>query len=160
MGTIVSKKGMMLGILVCFLLVSDNYLSADGRGSIGPHYGIDVTVISNGETKFIDVATDSLMLLGDLHFLIAVVLGSGELEITMEKSDSGGQLVMMTGIATSSHGASTPIFKTGVTPNALSGTVEVGNEEVPNGFLYLITGVLFSLGGVGEEGGYSIELAF
>jgi hypothetical protein len=125
-----------------------------------PHYGIDVTVISNGETKFIDVATNSLMLLGDLHFLITVVLGSGELEITMEKSDSGGQLVMMTGITTSSCGASTPIFKTGFTPNALSETVEVGNEEVPNGFLYLITGVLFSLGGVGEEGVYGIELAF
>ena len=47
----------------------------------------------------------------------------------------------------------------GFTPNALSESVEIGDESTPNGFLFLVTGVLFSLGKVGE-GEYSIELAF
>jgi len=66
---------------------------------------------------------------------------------------------MMTGVAISSGGATTPFFKAGFTPNALSQSVEIGDETNPNGFLFLVTGVLFSLGEVGE-GAYSIELGF
>ena len=124
-----------------------------------PNTGYDFKIISSGETKYIDVITRRLIGLGDMHTLNLVVLGSGELGIGMEKSDTGGELVMMTGVAISLYGTVTPIFKMGFTPNALSEIVEIGVESTPNGFLFLVTGVLFSLGKVGE-GEYSIELAF
>jgi len=120
--------------------------------------GFDFTVISEGETKFIDVEARSLILLGDIHILIVMILGSGELGIAMEKSDTGGELILMTGAAISLNGPITTIFKMGFTPNALSQSVEIGDEDNPNGFIFLVTGVIFSLGGI-EEGEYSIELA-
>ena len=143
----------LIGV-VCLLPVNEIYAE-----DLRPHAGLDVTVISEGETKFIDVETGGVLLLGDLHILNVVILGSGELGIAMEKSDTGGELIMMTGVAISSGGATTPFFKAGFTPNVLSQSVEIGDETNPNGFLFMITGVLFSLGKV-EEGSYSIELGF
>jgi len=150
---------IFMWLLASFLLMVSSYSSVADAIAVKPNTGYDFKIISSGETKFIDVVTGGLLSLGDVHILNVVALGSGELGIGMEKSDTGGELIMMTGVAISLNGTVTPIFKMGFTPNALSESVEIGDESTPNGFLFLVTGVLFSLGKV-SEGEYSIELGF
>lgn len=149
----VKTKYLRLVLMVWFLFLGGGYLSTADA------VGYDLRIISSGETQYIDVATEGLLSLGDVHILNVVVVGSGELGIGMEKTDTGGELIMMTGVATSTGGGTSTFFKTGFTPNALSAAVEIGDENNSNGFLFMVTGVLFSLGKVGE-GEYSIELAF
>ena len=157
----VSLKTIYVSLLlsVGFLFLGSHNLAAAEVTDGKPNAGYDFRIISSGETQYISVVTGGVLSLNDVHVLNAIVLGSGELGIGMEKSDRGGELIMMTGVAISLTGGASNFFKAGFTPNALSVAIEIGDENTPNGFLFLMTAVLPSLGKVGE-GEYSIELAF
>ncbi len=155
----VKRMHVLLGLLVGFLFALSGYALAADAGSIEINSGYDFRIISPGETQFVDVETWGYILNGDMHILNLTVFGSGSLGIAMERSDTGGDLIMMAGIAFSFNGVVVPIFRVGFTPNGISQAVDIGDATIRNGFVFLMSGVLFSLGGVTEEGGYSIELA-
>ena len=159
MKSMMNRKYVLAVLLAGFLFSVSGYLLAANAGAVEPNGGYDFRIISPGETQFVDVGTRGFILNGDIHILNLTVIGSGELGIAMERSDTVGELIMMTGIAFSLNGAIVPIFRVGFTPNAISQAVDIGDATTPNGFVFLMSGVLFSLGGVTEEGGYSIELA-
>ena len=52
--------------------------------------------------------------------MVGEIKNAGELEIAMEKTDAGRELVIMVGTAISSVGTSAAIVKMGFTPNGLS----------------------------------------
>jgi len=154
-----NSKYIVICLLVLFFLISGgNSLAADA-GVVEPNLGYDFRIISPGETQFVEVETQDFILNGDIHILNRTVIGSGELGIAMERSDTLGELIIMTGIAFSLNGAIVPIFRVGFTPNAISQAMDIGDDTTPNGFVFMLSSVFFSLGRVAEEGGYGIELS-
>ena len=94
-----NKKLILCGCIVCALLLYSP-LAAHAQTT---DRLFNVSVILPGMTQSIDISQASVFPLGCPQFFIAV-LGKGTLGISLRKDDVAGDLIFMTGVASSSAG--------------------------------------------------------
>ncbi len=61
----------------------------------------------------------------------------------MQKDDKAGDLIFMTGVASSSAGT-IPIYRLGVSKGMIAQIVEIGDSDQPYGFVWIYCGVAYS----------------
>lgn len=137
--------------LLIFMFSSNGFASEELTSSL--NLRSDTIAILPEETKFVDVSVEGTTSQEGFHLLLILVLGEGDIEIGMEKSDVAGQVVVMTGIAISASGI-TPIFKTGITKDAISASASIGI----GGLVIIFSGVVYSPDSIEEEE-YSFEVS-
>jgi hypothetical protein len=133
-----NKKLMLLGYIVCaFCLFSPLAAHAQTASNL-----FNVSVILPGMTHSIDIRQAALFPFGCPQFFVAV-MGKGTLGISLKKDDKAGDLIFMTGVATSSAGT-IPIYRLGVSKGMIDQIVEIGDSEQPYGFVWIYCGVAYS----------------
>jgi hypothetical protein len=131
-------KLIMCGGIVCaFLLYSPPAAHAQTTDSL-----FNVCVILPGMTQSIDIRQAAPFPLGCPQFFVAV-MGKGVLGISLKKDDKVGDLIFMTGIATSSAGT-VPIYRLGVSKGMIDQIIEIGDSDQPYGFVWIYCGVAYS----------------
>lgn len=103
---------------------------------------INVSVILPGMTHSIDIRQAALFPFGCPQFFVAV-MGKGTLGISLKKDDKAGDLIFMTGVATSSAGT-IPIYRLGVSKGMIDQILEIGDSDRPYGFVWIYCGVAYS----------------
>jgi|GEM_PF-818107 len=131
-------KLVLYGCIVCALFLSSPLAAhAQTTDSL-----FNVSVILPGMTQSIDIRQAALFPLGCPQFFIAV-LGKGTLGISLKKDDVAGDLIFMTGVATSSAGT-VPIYRLGVSKGMIDQIIEIGDSDQPYGFVWIYCGVAYS----------------
>ena len=131
-------KLIICGCIVCaFFLYSPPAAHAQTTDSL-----FNVSVILPGMTQSIDISQAAVFPLGCPQFFIAV-LGKGTLGISLRKDDVAGDLIFMTGVASSIAGT-VPIYRLGVSKGMIDQIIEIGDSDQPYGFVWIYCGVAFS----------------
>jgi hypothetical protein len=102
----------------------------------------NVCVILPGMTQSIDIRQAALFPFGCPQFFVAV-MGKGTLGISLKKDDVAGDLIFMTGLASSSAGT-IPIYRLGVSKGMIDQILEIGDSNQPYGFVWIYCGVAYS----------------
>lgn len=95
-----------------------------------------------GSTRSIDIRQAAPFPFGCPQFFVAV-MGKGTLGISLKKDDRAGDVIFMTGIATSSAGT-VPIYRLGVSKGMIDQIIEIGDSDQPYGFVWIYCGVAYS----------------
>jgi hypothetical protein len=103
---------------------------------------INVSVILPGMTHSIDIRQTALFPFGCPQFFVAV-MGKGTLGISLKKDDVAGDVIFMTGVASSGAGT-IPIYRLGVSKGMIDQIVEIGDSDQPYGFVWIYCGVAYS----------------
>lgn len=131
-------KQVICGCMVCaFFLCAPPAAHAQTTDSL-----FNVSVILPGMTQSIDIRQAAPFPLGCPQFFIAV-LGKGTLGISLRKNDVAGDVIFMTGVASSSAGTF-PIYRLGVSKGMVDQIVEIGDDDAPYGFVWIYCGVAYS----------------
>lgn len=102
-----------------------------------------VEIIIPGTTRTIEIIQNYNFPLDIGDFLIFVV-GYGGVSITLRKVDTEGDLLIFAGLGISSAGV-VPFLKFGITEVALTEAVEIGDQYLPYGLLWISSWVDSSL---------------
>ena len=133
-----SIKLILCGCIACALyLTSPPAAYAQTTDSL-----FNVSVILPGMTQSIDIRQAAPFPLGCPQFFVAV-MGKGTLGISLRKNDLAGDVIFMTGVASSSAGTF-PIYRLGVSKGMVDQIVEIGDDDAPYGFVWLYCGVAYS----------------
>ncbi len=131
-------KLIICGCIVCaFLLYSPPAAHAQTADSL-----FNVCVILPGMTQSIDIRQAAPFPLGCPQFFVAV-MGKGTLGISLKKDDKAGDVIFMTGVASSSAGTF-PIYRLGVSKGMIDQIIEIGDSDQPYGFVWIYCGVAYS----------------
>ena len=118
-----SIKLILCGCIACALyLTSPPAAHAQTTDSL-----FNVSVILPGMTQSIDIRQAAVFPLGCPQFFVAV-MGKGTLGISLKKDDKAGDLIFMTGVASSSAGTF-PIYRLGVSKGMIDQIVEIGEDD-------------------------------
>lgn len=131
------KAAVFLALLFCPVFV---FSSSKATAQVtGP---VSLQLILPGQTQTLDVVQAEAFPLGCQHFIVGI-LGKGTLGVSLVKSDKSGDIIFLSGIATSSAGTFL-ISRTGFSKGVLSQIVEIGDDDSPYGFVWIYCGVSFS----------------
>jgi hypothetical protein len=133
-----SIKLILCGCIACALyLTSLPAAHAQTTDSL-----FNVSVILPGMTQSIDIRQAAPFPLGCPQFFVAVI-GKGTLGISLKKDDKAGDLIFMTGVASSNAGT-IPIYRLGVSKGMIDQIIEIGDSDQPYGFVWIYCGVAYS----------------
>jgi len=131
-------KLILCGCMVCaFFMYSPAAAQAQTTDSL-----FNVSVILPGMTQSVDIRQAAPFPLGCPQFFV-VVMGKGTLGISLRKNDVAGDVIFMTGVASSSAGTF-PIYRLGVSKGMVDQIVEIGDDDAPYGFVWIYCGVAYS----------------
>lgn len=98
-----------------------------------------VEILTPGMTRTVEI-TQNYKFPRDYDNLLILVLGYGGVSITLRKIDTEGDTLILTGLGISSAGIA-PFFKFGITEITLTKAVEIGDQHIPYGWLWIASWV-------------------
>ena len=96
--------------------------------------------------------------LGSNQFLI-LAIGYGPLSITLSKTDTEGDFLVLTGVAISSAGI-VPFFRFGITGATLREGIEIGDERSPLGLVWFVSWVDSPVDDPSHNYNYTLSFSF
>jgi hypothetical protein len=98
-----------------------------------------IEILTPGMTRKVEITQNYSFPLDFGHFLILVV-GYGGVSMTLSKTDTEGDFIVFTGAGISSAGIA-PFLKFGTTSVTLREAVEIGDQWLPYGLLWIVSWV-------------------
>ena len=102
-----------------------------------------VVTILPGATHVVEVSQTELFPFGCPNYLV-LVLGQGTLGLSVQKDDTSGDTIFMTGVAIS-NGATVPFFRIGSSMGMVDQILEIGSSDAPYGLVWVYCGIALSI---------------
>jgi len=130
-------KKVLRYITVCWMMVSILVFSVSPAEALATNIDLipRIEVLTPGVYRTFDIALRPDSPFEFNQFLI-LTLGYGTLSITLTKTDTVGDFIMLTGLGISSAGI-LPVFKFGITKVQLQESIDLGTEAFPYGVLWM-----------------------
>jgi len=135
----ITSASLACCVIACYLLIlTPSIAHAETTDSL-----FNIQVVLPGMTETIDVVQNGFFPLGCQHFLV-LVLGKGSLGISLKNDNSSSkETIFMLGTALSSAGVF-PIYRLGESKGMIDQIVEIGDSNLPFGFVWLYCGTALS----------------
>ena len=95
----------------------------------------------------------------DFNQFLLLAIGYGPLSITLTKTDTEGDFLVLTGLAISSEGI-VPFLKLGITGAILREGIEIGNEHSPLGLVWFTSWVDSPVNDPSHNYNYTLSFSF
>lgn len=151
-----SLNFLTTGWMILSVLVFGSYpVFAGETKSLIPH----IEIITKGMTRPGMEITQNYDFPLDFNQFLILAIGYGPLSITLTKTDTEGDFLVLTGLAISSEGI-VPFLKLGITGAILREGIEIGNEHSPLGLVWFTSWVDSPVNDLSHNYNYTLSFSF